>query len=122
MIAQAKPEVSLWAALGFFVFVISFLSIYFRFARVIAPKAFDRWASENDFKVIQRKEAGIIKRFTARVSSTQMLYEIVVQNGSGKQQSGLVIVGLYWLPSLSVERCTVEARWNKFAVPEDWSA
>jgi hypothetical protein len=83
----------------------------------IAPCALRRWAEEEGFQVIQRKEPTIRDRLSLvwergfkRLSGP--VYRVLVRDKSGWTREGLVLVGSHNSYAFSVSRCPVEVRWT----------
>jgi hypothetical protein len=110
-----------WVGLIFLVFVfplwLSGMGTFVYFWMHVAPLAVERWADNEDYQIIQRKNPGFHdwrslasnsgpERFYRRV------YRVVVQEKKGQIREGLVLIGGSGWYRTSVRRCPLEVRWD----------
>jgi hypothetical protein len=119
--ADPKQQFPPWVGIPFFIvwcwLMGSFLYSYWR----VVPRALDRWAKEQGFKVIRKSPGGPFKMMAMGASSSQVVYSIVVVDAKGATRSGLVKIGDYWWFSLSLDRCPIEVRWDETRkIPNLW--
>jgi hypothetical protein len=119
--ANPKQDFPPWVAIPFFVVWCWVMGSFVFSGWRIVPRALDRWANEQGYKIVQKTAAGLFKRAAVGASNCQVVYTIVVEDGKGTTRSGLVKIGDYWWPSLSLDRCPIEVRWDETRkVPNLW--
>jgi hypothetical protein len=84
----------------------------------VAPLALQRWADEEGYQIIQRKNPGFLDwRFLASSSGRKRIYgriyRVIVRDKIGQSREGLILVGSSWWYSVSVSRCRAEVRWDR---------
>jgi hypothetical protein len=118
--ANAKSELSPFFYIPFFIVLSAFMGSFLIFQGYVAPRALNRWANEQGFKLVQKATVGLLKRSAIRASNIQVVYSIVIIDGSGKTYSGLAKLGAYWLPNLSIDGCPIEVYWDKTKDESGW--
>ena len=121
--------------LTFFGFWATILFGNLRFLWHVVPKAFDRWASDQGYKIIRKRRTGPLRaswrHLTHNIAGSPQ-YDFTIEDREGCRRSGWAIVGSWWWPgTFSVERCPVQVFWDeveplafrdaKPKVADDWS-
>jgi hypothetical protein len=103
-----------------FVFPIVLMTVWlvgmgslFYFSRHVAPAALQRWADEEGYRVIQRKNAGPFAWWSFAKGNCHWVYRVVLVDKVGQEREALVRVGHPALFCLSVSRCPVDVRWKE---------
>jgi hypothetical protein len=118
-VAQKGFDVQILFVLPSFLIVCALLSTSAWFGWYVAPRAVARWAKERGYVLVRLTSAGLIKRMSFAPSNAQHIYLIVVRAGDEQLYTGMLKVGDYWWPSLSVDRCPIEARWDEQKIKPD---
>jgi hypothetical protein len=110
------------AVLDLSVFAVWFALMFSspRFVRFLAPAAVRRWADEQGYSIVRRRQAGPLTLLwlAVRAGPAQMLYWVDVQDKLGHLQEGVLQVGHRDFPSLVLSRCRVEVvRWEDKTPP-----
>jgi hypothetical protein len=117
---QEKAGAPLWFSLLIFLLWCAVMGSYLTFVCHVAPRALKRWAMEHRYKIVQKRQAWLIKRAFVAASNVQMVYEVVIIDEFGKTRSGLIKIGTYWWPKLSVVNCPVEVYLDNSKKPDGW--
>jgi hypothetical protein len=98
---------------GFFLFIVwLFIMVSaFHFNSHVAPNALRRWADSEGYRILRRREAGLVDWFRHANNSAYRLYRVTLLEKSGREGEALVRLGSpHWF-SRSVERCPIDVRW-----------
>ena len=84
----------------------------------VAPSALRRWADEEGYQIIERKNPGFLDlRYLASSCGRKRIcgrvYRVIVRDKMVQSREGLVVVGSSGWYSVSVSRCPVEVRWDR---------
>ena len=100
----------------FFIVWATVMGSYLYFALHVAPSALKRWAEEQGYQILERRNAGPIDWWSYSEGSGHHIYRVVLLDEEGQARRGLVRVGTpYWF-CLSVSHCPVEVRWKSLGV------
>ena len=110
-----------WVGLFFLVFVfplwLAGIGTFVYFWVHVAPSALQRWADDEGYQIVRRKNPGLHDwRSLASNSGPERdyrrVYRVIVRDKMGESREGLVLVGGPRWYRITVRRCPVEVRWD----------
>ena len=118
--ANGTNGFSPYLAIPFFIVWCALMGSFLISHAYVAPRALNQWANEQGFKLIQKTGVGPFRRLAVGASNAQILYSIIIIDGSGATRSGLAKIGAYWWPSLSTAGCPIEVYWDGAKADRGW--
>ncbi len=104
-----------FVCLVFIVWTIT-LCLYIRFRFMVVPAALRRWAEIHDFRIVETRRRPFFSANDpfSRIfgSNHQIVRLLTLQDEAGRLRDCWVLIGNYWYPSLTLERCPIEAFWD----------
>jgi hypothetical protein len=94
---------------AFFLLVLGGIGLHARFNWYVAPTAVRRWAESEGYRIVSMRNLWWI-RLSMTVSNSQNAYRVVVQDNGGSSRELTLVVGSFFWPCLSVDRCPVIVR------------
>jgi hypothetical protein len=97
----------------FFLAWLSIMGSFLYFTFRVAPTALGRWAVEEGYQIVRRRDARFLDQIRNQSGSGVRLYRVIVRDKSGQVREALVRIGKPLWFSLRTAHCPVEVlRWR----------